>query len=285
LLLSLSQSQFHATRPVQEKHPHFGDIENEIQLSHDFMDLIAEMYLSLKAAMKNTSIQISIPKPCHEDWQKMETSERGAFCRSCRKEVVDFTRMTDEQVISYLSTATGVCGRLREDQVSRRLRLYRPAEGFLRWRMFALGLLPLLAMSCNMPKGEVQASQTENTRQENRTLGAVVSVETKPVQPADTLYLTGRVLDADHKPIAYATVSIVDTTTRYAYETTRTDKTGQYALTVKVSAHDRRHHMLEARYHAYRPEFVSFTSEERQQHDIILSKPNREMMGEVKISE
>ncbi len=34
---------------------------------------------------------ISIQEPCHEDWSKMTPTQRGSFCGSCSKEVIDFT--------------------------------------------------------------------------------------------------------------------------------------------------------------------------------------------------
>lgn len=60
-----------------------------------------------------------IPKPCHEDWNKMTPDEKGAFCRSCNKSVYDFTNKNAEQVESILSAASGeVCGRFNSSQLA-----------------------------------------------------------------------------------------------------------------------------------------------------------------------
>lgn len=45
---------------------------------------------------------ISIPKPCHEDWSKMTPSEKGRFCQSCSKSVIDFTQMSQQSIETYL---------------------------------------------------------------------------------------------------------------------------------------------------------------------------------------
>lgn len=57
--------------------------------------------------MKTT---IHIPEPCHENWDKMTPVEKGRFCKVCSKEVVDFTKNTKQEVISYLENNEGVCG-------------------------------------------------------------------------------------------------------------------------------------------------------------------------------
>jgi hypothetical protein len=68
------------------------------------------------------SLQLRIPTPCQEDWTHMQPTEKGRHCESCCKTVVDFTAMSDTEIISYLSKAgPHVCGRLMPDQLGRRL--------------------------------------------------------------------------------------------------------------------------------------------------------------------
>ncbi len=68
------------------------------------------------------SLQLRVPTPCHEDWNKMRPEEKGRHCEHCCKTVVDFTEMSDAEVIRYLSKAgPHVCGRLMPDQIGRRL--------------------------------------------------------------------------------------------------------------------------------------------------------------------
>ena len=71
--------------------------------------------------MNNTSFSIVIPKPCHEDWNKMTPDQKGAFCGSCQKSVYDFTGKSDEEVIAILegNKDKKICGRFDSKQLER----------------------------------------------------------------------------------------------------------------------------------------------------------------------
>jgi hypothetical protein len=65
-------------------------------------------------------LNLSIPEPCHESWDRMTPDEKGKFCGSCQKSVVDFTGMSDRQLGEFFKKTTGsVCGRFHEDQLHR----------------------------------------------------------------------------------------------------------------------------------------------------------------------
>ncbi len=69
---------------------------------------------------KQTSIYI--PKPCREDWNKMTATQQGKFCSACNKQVVDFSLMSDNQVLNFLSGQPGkLCGRFDAEQLQRPL--------------------------------------------------------------------------------------------------------------------------------------------------------------------
>jgi hypothetical protein len=63
--------------------------------------------------------QISIPTPCHEDWQAMTPKEQGRHCNKCEKVVVDFTTMTDDEVQHYFINKAHekTCGRFYNTQL------------------------------------------------------------------------------------------------------------------------------------------------------------------------
>ncbi|MGI4870006.1 MAG: hypothetical protein ACRYFX_02375 [Janthinobacterium lividum] len=85
-------------------------------------------------AMRPTTIHQ--PAPCHESWEAMTPTDVGRHCAACQTQVVDFTQMTDGEVVAFVSQYNPVrrCGRFREDQVDRPLlAAARPVTGWRRW--------------------------------------------------------------------------------------------------------------------------------------------------------
>lgn len=66
-------------------------------------------------------IQISIPEPCQEGWQNMTPVEKGRFCASCQKTVLDFTHLSDNEIIKLVSKNDALCGRINVSQLNRNL--------------------------------------------------------------------------------------------------------------------------------------------------------------------
>ena len=103
----------------------------------------------------NGKFQIRIPSPCQEDWDAMRPEEKGRHCASCQKTVVDFTGMSDGEIIRHLARAgQGVCGRLAPDQLDRDLSLLPPPHmnGVRGWPWVLAG-----ALLAGEPSGPKQA--------------------------------------------------------------------------------------------------------------------------------
>lgn len=66
-------------------------------------------------------IQISIPEPCNEGWQNMNPVEKGRFCASCQKTVLDFTYLSDNEIINLVNKNDNLCGRINTSQLNRNL--------------------------------------------------------------------------------------------------------------------------------------------------------------------
>jgi hypothetical protein len=63
-------------------------------------------------------LNLSIPKPCSENWNSFPPTASGGFCSSCSKTVIDFTTASDEEIISFIKHKPAhACGRFRANQI------------------------------------------------------------------------------------------------------------------------------------------------------------------------
>lgn len=118
--------------------------------------------------------QLQIPTPCHENWDNMSPVEKGRFCSSCQKQVVDFSRMSDREVaIFFKKPSTGsVCGRFMEDQLNRDIEIPKKRIPWVKY--FFQFLLPgfLISMRATA-QGNVKLIKKDSAKVECslRTIG------------------------------------------------------------------------------------------------------------------
>ena len=86
-------------------------------------------------------LHLTIPQPCQESWNEMTPVEKGAYCNSCCKTVINFSQMNDREIINYFEQQNGAptCGRFSRNQLNRPL-LYISPEVLLldmpAWKKF-----------------------------------------------------------------------------------------------------------------------------------------------------
>lgn len=87
---------------------------------YDF-EIIIVIFKIRKPYFMETKFKITVPKPCHENWNAMTPKETGRFCSACTKTVVDFTKMGTDEIQEYFvqNSEQKVCGRFRNEQVNR----------------------------------------------------------------------------------------------------------------------------------------------------------------------
>lgn len=87
----------------------------------------------------------------------MTPTEQGRFCNACAKEVIDFTAMSDTEVLHYFISKKNenVCGRLYADQLNRDITrpVYAKRKVLWYWNYFVM--LFLLLFKGNMGKAQV----------------------------------------------------------------------------------------------------------------------------------
>ena len=58
-------------------------------------------------------MNVSINKPCHENWAEMTPNQQGAFCGKCIKTVIDFSSKSINEIKEFFNTTQQqrICGR------------------------------------------------------------------------------------------------------------------------------------------------------------------------------
>lgn len=155
------------------------------------------------------SLQLNIADPCHENWQNMTPQEQGRFCGTCQKTVVDFTMMSDQQVLNYfLNVDHNVCGRFADDQLNKELVITKPKKRFTWayvWNIVVATFLVTKADAQVTPKPKVPVETIEHHPQ---IMGKVAYV--RPVNAP--VVVKGNVVDeTNNQPLHGASISIKDT--------------------------------------------------------------------------
>ncbi|MFK7782779.1 carboxypeptidase-like regulatory domain-containing protein [Psychroserpens sp.] len=62
---------------------------------------------------------LDIKTPCSEDFNEFTPTSKGGFCKSCTKEVIDFTSMNSEKIATYFQNKNNLntCGRFNSEQL------------------------------------------------------------------------------------------------------------------------------------------------------------------------
>ncbi len=173
--------------------------------------------------MKPQTIKLNIENPCHEDWDKMLPEEKGKFCQSCQKIVVDFSKMTNEQIIDFLNKSNEkVCGRVAKHQLNTPISNYVINKTPF-FNKYVAGFL--MALGFYHP-AKSQTTPTSTITEIQNTVGTIAY---RPNVPSNKrLVINGRVIDAKtKKAIIGASVSIVGSEL-----TAVTDKNGHYTINV-----------------------------------------------------
>jgi CarboxypepD_reg-like domain len=183
---------------------------------------------NLNNTTMKTSFQISIPTPCHEDWGKFTPTSTGGFCGSCQKNVVDFSGMSESQLVAYFrdlpTDNQHLCGRFRDDQLQKN---YDIESWFPEWNItnktlnyevpitqfrtsqhtISLPLIRKMKMVRNMTMAVLTFAFAESCGQQKQ--------------------ISGQVVDSEGQPLHGVSISIKNTTKGIA-----SDKDGKYHLAV-----------------------------------------------------
>lgn len=169
-----------------------------------------------------TPFQIQVSNPCHEDWTNFTPTPEGGFCASCQKNVVDFTQMSDAQLMAFFrnqNSENATCGRFRESQLERAYQLEEwfptddsPVPSFE---------IPVQYANKNMFTWKQYLKNAQNV-----TIGVLIMTLAEQGLGQSKM-LSGKIVDAENKPIAGASIRLKGTK-----KGTTSDTAGTYRLAV-----------------------------------------------------
>jgi hypothetical protein len=200
-------------------------------------------------------LMVSIPEPCHENWDGMSPTEQGRFCNACSKEVIDFSTMSDAQMVLYFSklTTEKVCGRVYPDQLNRTMaapELIKKKKWY--WNYLALFLLFFSKSSQTKAQGGMKFIETAPIKKLPQKTDSIVNpIIKEPANLPQHLYSAGGLSltianvsivtlplhtttlivkdDKTNKPISNASI-VIKNYDDSKTETALTDKNGKHKI-------------------------------------------------------
>ncbi|WP_303315148.1 carboxypeptidase-like regulatory domain-containing protein [Flavivirga abyssicola] len=210
--------------------------------------------------MRNV-IKIDIPKPCHENWNKMTPEEKGRHCKVCQKTVFDFTSQTDEYIVKTFTENSNVCGRFKSTQLKRDL-VYSRKETNNYLSFLASGLFAILGFS-----SEYSYSQGRPKIVQLDTLQKDIQVNQNTINREKGNEIKGTIIDKSKTPLPDAVILIKGTTIG-----TVSDFDGNFSIKAKTGD------ILQVSYLGYKPKEIEIN---KKMPRVILLELEEVITGEI----
>ncbi|GAA3604284.1 carboxypeptidase-like regulatory domain-containing protein [Flavivirga amylovorans] len=203
-------------------------------------------------------INIDIPKPCHEDWNKMTLEEKGKHCKVCQKTVFDFTAQTDEYIVKTFTENYNVCGRFKSNQLKRDL-VFSRKDTNNRLSFLASGLFAVLGLSSQYTysQGQPKVVQLDSLQKNN----------IHKYENSKDNQITGTITDKSKTPLSGATILIKGTS-----RGTTSDFDGNFSINAKMND------ILLVSYLGYESKEIKIN---KKTTDILLLELEESIMGEL----
>jgi hypothetical protein len=134
---------------------------------------------------------LAIPTPCHEKWDQFTPTQKGRFCGSCQKEVIDFTTWSEEQIKEYFATRpTSTCGRFAPNQLTT-YKTYAPSS-FKQQSRWAAALAFILLLISRPTEAQTTRTRTDQEQVDNKS-----NLPTDRIDSVTQLTIRGVVVGAE----------------------------------------------------------------------------------------
>jgi hypothetical protein len=168
---------------------------------------------------------LDLPDPCSENWENMLPGMNGRFCQRCRKEVIDFTTMSDSEILKFFVDKTNIpCGSFRQDQIDR---FYVPQKKKIQIKFAGLISSLLALLSFKSLTATTHSDFINITNQQN-----IDSISNDNLTVNDSLRIYGHVLVRESSLLENEPIIVKISNTKL--ETT-VDKDGNYQIELDQS--------------------------------------------------
>ncbi|PWH81982.1 hypothetical protein DIS18_11985 [Algibacter marinivivus] len=118
---------------------------------------------------------LKISKPCSEKFNQFNKTKAGGFCNSCEKEVIDFRKMSDKELINYFTNKEHkTCGYFKTSQLKEYTQIneIRRTSKFKFLRIAAVAFISLTSLHHiqaqeQKPKSEIVQKSNEISNSQN----------------------------------------------------------------------------------------------------------------------
>ncbi len=175
--------------------------------------------------------QLTIPEPCHESWQHMTPTQQGRFCNACAKEVIDFSVMSDHEVLNYFNNKKheNVCGRALPSQLERTIAVNNEPviKRYWYWNYITMFFLLFSKNSAaNKPHGGISISKF-NLKSLNDFSADLINQKSGKDKIWVSKIIRGKITDENGRGIADAMITVKGTN-----RTVQSDSNGVYTIKV-----------------------------------------------------
>jgi hypothetical protein len=178
------------------------------------------------------SFQINIENPCHERWESFTPTSTGGFCASCQKNVIDFSQMSESQLVAFfrdrLESSQNLCGRFREDQLKKN---YNIEEWFPTWRVENNQLryeIPVAILKKQTNDQTITLPMIRNMKVVRNMAAAVLILLCVEQGIGQNRVISGQVVDGENKDVLPG----VSISIKGSNRGTVSDSTGRYKISV-----------------------------------------------------
>lgn len=146
---------------------------------------------------------LTISKPCSEKFNQFNKTEKGGFCNSCQKEVIDFRTVSDEQLIKYFKNKEGkTCGNFSKTQLNRDFQIpeFEQSSRYKFFKIAAVAFLSLTSLHNIQAQNQkdkteiIESSKQNNNSNDNRVQEVLLTgsiVEESGPLPGANIVLKG----------------------------------------------------------------------------------------------